>query len=229
MEVGLFDTGPKKKDKRVINPLAPIWPFRMLAIGPSGSGKTNAIIHMLENYMDFDSLQVYARHLDNEQYTKWKEMMDEREIKNGGNWTFWRSDLDETVPLESLPDKWRNMIVFDDMITLPPDKLAYVVDCYIRGRHKNASTIFQTQTWTTVPKDIRRNLSWVLMFKGLSKRDVREIWNQVGGELEFEDFWKLYQECIAEPYGFMVVDLATNLKPLRYRNKWDGLYVPKKK
>ena len=39
----------------------PAWPFRLVAVGPSASGKTHAIMDMVRNRLDFDTLIVIAK------------------------------------------------------------------------------------------------------------------------------------------------------------------------
>ena len=60
---------PKKERQDVnLNQLAPRWPFRMVVCGASGCGKTNMVIDLIERFLPWQALGVYARHLDNKQY-----------------------------------------------------------------------------------------------------------------------------------------------------------------
>jgi hypothetical protein len=48
-------------------------------------------------------------------------------------------------------------------------------------------------------------------------------------DISYHEFKKLYSEAVSEPYGFFVIDATAKYRPLKYRSKFDGLYVEPKK
>ena len=41
----------------------PDHPYRVLIIGDSGSGKTNALLNLINNHLDIDKINLYAKDL----------------------------------------------------------------------------------------------------------------------------------------------------------------------
>ena len=88
------------------------------------------------------------------------------------------NDMDDSYKNteEFNPNKKRKiLIVFDDMIAdmLTNKKLNPIVaELLIRGRKLNISLVFITQSYFTVPKNIRLNSTHYLVMKILNKREL---------------------------------------------------------
>ena len=94
-----------------------------------------------------------------------------------------------------------------------------------RCRKRNTSIIYQTQNLFETPKNIRKNCNYVILF-GTNKREQREIAKTYANDLDYHEFLRIYQEATSEPFGWLLIDATATSKCLRYRNKFDGLYVP---
>ena len=77
------------------------------------------------------------------------------------------------------PNKNRKILtMFDDMIAamLSNKKLNLIVtELFIRGRKLNISFVFITQSYFTVPKAIRLNLTIYFIMKIPNKRELQQI------------------------------------------------------
>ena len=101
--------------------------------------------------------------------------------------------------------KLKILIVFDDMIAdmINNKKLNPVVtELFIRGRKLNISTVFITQSYFKVPKDVRLNSTLFFIMKIPNKRELQKIPLNHSSDIDFKDFIKIYKKCNAEPYSF---------------------------
>ena len=108
------------------------------------------------------------------------------------------------------PGKKRKvLIVFDDMIAdmINNKKLdSIVTELFIRGRKRNISIVFITQSYFKVPKDVRLNSTHFFIMKIPNKRELQQIALNHSSYIDFKDFMKIYKKCTAEPYSFLVND-----------------------
>ena len=101
--------------------------------------------------------------------------------------------------------KLKILIVFDDMIAdmINNKKLNPVVtELFIRGRKLNISTVFITQSYFKVPKDVRLNSTLFFIMKIPNKRELQKIPLNHSSDIDFKDFIKIYKKRNAEPYSF---------------------------
>ena len=108
------------------------------------------------------------------------------------------------------PNKKRKMlIVSDDKIgdMLNNKKLNPIVnELFIRGRKLNVSVVFITQSYFSVPKNIRLNSTNYFFMKIPYKRELRQIAFNHSSDIDFKDFMNLYKKCTEKPYYFVVID-----------------------
>ena len=126
------------------------------------------------------------------------------------------------------PDKENKiLLMFDDMITdvINNKKLdSIVTELFIRGRKLKIS-VFITQSYFKVPKDIRINTTHFFITKVPNKRELQEIAINHSSNVTTKDFINIYTKCIIESYSFFVNDttLASN-NPLRFRKNLFSIY-----
>ena len=117
--------------------------------------------------------------------------------------------------------KIKNLIVFEDMIADVKDnkKLqAIMEEMFIRCRKLNISLAFITQSYFSVPKDVRLNLTHYLIMKINNKRELQNIAINHSADIDYQDFIKIYRECTKEPYNFLTIDTTLPASdPLRFR------------
>ena len=93
-----------------------------------------------------------------------------------------------------------------------------VTELSIRGRKLIIFIVFITQSYFTVPKDVRLNSTHFFIMKIPIKRELQQIALNHSSDIGFKDFIKIYKKFTAEPYSFLVNDttLPSN-GPLRFR------------
>ena len=113
------------------------------------------------------------------------------------------------------------LIVFDDMIAdiMTNKKLqAIIKELFIRCRKLNISLVFITQSYFSVPKDVRLNLTHYFIMKINNRIELKNIATDHSADIDYQDFKKIYRECTKEPYNFLTIDTTLPASdPLRFR------------
>ena len=117
--------------------------------------------------------------------------------------------------------KRKILIVFDDMIAdiMTNKKFqAIIKELFIRCRKLNISLVFITQSYFSVPKDVRLNSTHYLITKINNKRQLQNIAINHFADIDYQDFMEVYRESTREPYNSLTIDTTlpgSNL--LRFR------------
>ena len=199
----------------------------MLIIGGSGSGKTNALLNLIQEQGDIDKIYLYAKDLSEPKYEfliKKREDVGTNHFNHPNAFIECSNTMDDVY--ENINDynssrKRKILIVFDDMIAdiMTNKKFqAIIKELFIRCRKLNISLVFITQSYFSVPKDVRLNSTHFLIMKINSKRELQNIATDHSTDFDYKDFMNIYRECTKEPYSFLSIDTtlpASN--PLRFR------------
>ena len=98
----------------------------------------------------------------------------------------------------NLSRKRKILIVFDDMIAdimINKKFQAIIKDLSIRCRELNISLVFITQSYFSVPKDVRFSSTHYLILKIDNKRELQNIAINYSADIDYKDFVKIYREC----------------------------------
>ena len=117
--------------------------------------------------------------------------------------------------------KRKKLIVFDEMIAdIMTNKRFQVIirELLIRCRNLNISLVFITQSYFSVPKDVRLNSTHYFIMKINNRRELQNIATDHSADIDYQDFKKIYRECTKEPYNFLKIDFTLPASdPLRFR------------
>ena len=95
---------------------------------------------------------------------------------------------------------------------------AIIKELLIRCRKLNISLAFITQSYFSVPKDVRLNSTHYLIMKINNKRELQNIAINHSADIDYQDFKKIYRECTKEPFDFLTIDnMLPASDPLRFR------------
>ena len=211
------------------------WPYRMLIIGPSGLGKTNTLLNLIQkqdNDSVFDKIYLYAKDLSEPKYQFLIKKRENAEIKNLNDPnTFIEcsytmdgvySNFDDYNPKR----KKKDLIVFDDMVAdIMTNKRfqAIIKELFIRCRKLNISLVFITQSYFSVPKEVRLNSTNYLIRKIHNKIELQQIAINHSADIDYRDFLKIYRNCTSETYSFLTIGTtltADNL--MRFRKNFSN-------
>ena len=128
-------------------------------------------------------------------------------------------DIDDYNPKK----KRKKFIVFDDMVAdiMTNKKLQAVVKgLFIRCRKLNISLVFITQSYFSVPTEVRLNSTQYLIMEIHSKRELQNITFSHSVDIDYKDFTKTYRKCTSESYSFLNIDFTLPADdPLKFRKK----------
>ena len=77
---------------------------------------------------------------------------------------------------------------------------------------------FITQSYFSMPKEVRLNSTHYLIMKIHSKRKLQQTAINHSADIDYKDFVKIYRNCTNEPYSFFTINTrlyANNL--MRFR------------
>ena len=128
-------------------------------------------------------------------------------------------DVYENIDDYNPSRKRKILIVFDDMIAdiMTSKKFqAIIKELFIRCRKLNISLVFITQSYFSVPKDVRLNSTHYLIMKINNKKELQNIVINHSADIDYKDFMNIYRECTKKPFNFLTIDttLPTS-NPLR--------------
>ena len=98
------------------------------------------------------------------------------------------NDAYENIDLYNPNRQRKVLIAFDDMI-------ADIKELLIRFRKINISLVFITQSYFSVPKDVRLNSTHYFVMKINNKRELQSIAINHSADIDYKDFIKIYREC----------------------------------
>ena len=147
-------------------PYIPDHPYRILIIGSSGSGKTNTLLNLINEQKDIDKIYLYAKDLSESKYEYLIKNRENAGIKYLNDSKAFiecsntMNDIYENINNYNSNRKRKILIVFDDMIAefMANKKFQLLIkELFIRCRKLNISLVFITQSYLSVPKDVRLN------------------------------------------------------------------------
>ena len=118
----------------------------------------------------------------------------------------------------------KNLMIFDDLLLEPQNKCETY---YIRGRHSNVDCFYLSQNYFKLPRQtIRENANFICIFKQDNK-NINHIYNDhVSSDMTKDEFRNLCKEAWKKPFGFVVIDLSSEINGGKYRSGLDTFYFP---
>ena len=201
-------TNEKKIEHNLKWPHIPDHPYRIFIIGSSGSGKTSALLNLINNQLDIDKIYLYAK---DPYEAKYQYLINKCEKVGLDHFDDHKTFIEYSNDIQ---DVYKNIDDYN------PGKLNPIItELFTRGRKLNISTVFITQSYFKVPKDVRLNSTHFFIMKIPNKRELQQIALNHSSDIDFKDFIKIYKKCTKEPYSFLVNDTTLQSSdPLRFRH-----------
>ena len=144
----------------------------------SGSGKANALLDLINEQNHIDEIYLYARDLNEPRYEyliKKRENVGIKHVNNSNAFIEGSSTMDDNIHDYNPSRKRKVLIVFDGMMTDIMTNKKFQVrakELFIRCRKLNISLVFITQSYFSVPKDVRLHSTHYLIVKINNKREL---------------------------------------------------------
>ena len=157
-----------------------------MIIGGSGSGKTNTLLNLIKEQDErdvIDKIYLYARDLNKPKYQFLIEKRGNIRIKHYNDlnafieFSNMMDDVYENIDDYNLSRK-KKQLSFSDMIAdiMTNNRFeAIIKEMFIRCRKLNISLIFITQSYFSVPKDVKLNATHYLIMKVNNRRELQNI------------------------------------------------------
>ena len=162
--------------------LIPDHPYRILIIGDSGSRKRNALLNLIKEQDDVDKICFYEKDLSEPKYEFKREDVGTKYCNDPSTFIETSNTMDGIC--ENMEDynqrrKRKILIAFDDMIADLSNKIfeAIIKELFIKCRKVNISLVFITQSFFTVPKDVRLNSKHYLIIKINDRKELPKCCN----------------------------------------------------
>ena len=83
---------------------------------------------------------------------------------------------------------------------------AIIKELFITCRKVSISLVFITQSYFSVPKDVRLNSTHYLIMKINSRKELENIAINHSADVDYYDFVSIYRECTRKPNSFLTID-----------------------
>ena len=147
-------------------PYIPDHLYRILIIGGSESGKTNACLNLIKEQDDIDKIYLYAKDLSEPKYEfliKKRQYAWTKKLNDSNAFTEYSNTVDDVYGNidDYKPSRRRKiLIVLGDMIVDIMSNIkfqAIIKELFIICSKLNISLVFISQSYFSVPKDVRLN------------------------------------------------------------------------
>lgn len=198
-------------------------PLRCLIVGTSGCGKTTLLYNIMteESGLSYKHLIVYSKTLEQPFYIEMRKSFKKLADKYGEDYASFYEDCEELINVDDCPSD--TLVVFDDCVNSKGQNI--IKDYFSRGRHKNISCIYLTQSLTKIDRQlIRNNLNCLFVFRQ-QKHYAKQIYDQyVGSDFDFDDFMKICNICWSTPFGFLTIYTTVCKKKRKYRKNLSEIF-----
>ena len=175
-----------------------------------------------------DKIYLYAKDLSEPKYEfliKKRENAGTKHLNDPNAFIECSNTMDDVYGdiIDYNPNRKRKIsIVSDDMIADMSNKKfqAIIKELFIKCRKLNISLVIITQSYFSVPKDVRLNSTHHLIMKINPRKELQNIAINHSEDIDYKDFMKIYRECSREPYCFLTIDTTLPaIDPVRLRKK----------
>ena len=170
----------------------------IIIIGGSGSGETNTLLNSIkeQDYRDvIDKIYLYPKDLSELKYQfliKKPADVGIKHVNDPNAFILCSNTMDDVYEDIDNYNSKRNkkvLIAFDDMIAdIMTNKRfqAIIKELFIRCRKLNISLAFITQSYFSVPKDVRLNSTHYLIMKINNKRELQNIAINHSADIDYQ-------------------------------------------
>jgi len=115
------------------------------------------------------------------------------------------------------------LLIWDDLVL--SKKLDPVCEYYIRARKKNVSLMFLSQSYVDIPKIIRKNSDYLVLFDlGGSKREQDYILREWAGDLDKFELRAIYEDAVEKKLNPLIIKGGKTDKNEKYRKNFTEFY-----
>jgi len=147
-----------------------------------------------------------------EAYEEYLEKKKKKRIEKGKKQVVGIEDVDYESDSDEETEIQYNCIVIDDYADILKDKpiLIQLNKMLIKARHLCTSFIFTLQSFYYFPKILRKQLTYVTIFKPKNREEFYSITKELFN-MNQNDALRIYNFVFSEPYAHIDIDLVNNI------------------
>ncbi len=186
-----------------------------LLTGSGGSGKTNILLNFFKSnklYRNkFDNIWLITPEASFNSVQK-HPFKDHDKVYNELTVGLLESIYNQLVEIKESGDNEYSLIIVDDMadVLKSKDIQTALAKLVIKLRHLRVGMIFTLQSYYYMPKIIRKQITYITMFKSKNYEEWYGIAKELIG-LNKEDAMKLYNYVFDAKYNHLDIDLVENI------------------
>ena len=158
-------------------------------------------MHMIYNLLYYDKVYLYAKNLDQSKYQNLMDIF--QPISNEAGYDVIEASNDQIIPVSDLNDDNQKLVIFDDFVCEKNQKP--LIDYFIRGRHKNCSIIYLSQSY------FNSSHFSIYEFPSANERALICRENSIPKEL--------YEKATKEPFSFIYIDRPRKFVTKKFNEK----------
>lgn len=197
-------------------------PFQMVIVGGTGSGKTNAALNIFGEINAFDKVMLFAKNLEETLYADWIDKLRKVEKDTGASILTVSTKIEDLPSVDTINKKNNTLFICDDMVSEKSKLLARVAEYWTRGRKKNVSCMFLSQSYFEIPMIIRQNSSYFIFTKIATDGDLHRILRDHKLGVTEDEIDRLYHEATKGgfPNFFLIDHKDTGDNSTRFRRNF---------
>ena len=161
------------------------------------------MLNLINEQKDIDKIYLYAKDLSEPKYEYLIKNRENAGIKHVNDSNAFiecsntMDDIYENIDNYNPSRKRKVLIIFDDMIAdiMTNKKFQSIIkELFIRCRKLNISLVFITQSYFSVPKEVRLNSTHYFVMKINNKRELQNIVINHSVDIDYKGFMEIYSE-----------------------------------
>ena len=193
-------------------------PFRCGLIGASGTGKTSWLCNFLAKAQDtFGYITVV--------YKSQEPLYEYLEKKITGKYIKFYTKLSELPMVEMFGNKDKQqLLVFDDQVNEKNQEIIkeYCIRCRKHGQ--GVSVLYLSQSFFKIPKLVRQQFNYLILFKLSSNRDLRLILGDFSLGCDLKELEMIYKDATKQKFDFLKVDVDSPDANKKFSHNWSDFY-----
>ena len=145
-----------------------------------------------------DIIYYYGRNIQQDKIQYLKSISDKMKENIGYDFIILEDNPQNIPYADSYNNDCKQLVIFDDLMTVSKNVSKQIVDHFIYGCQKNISSIFLSQCYTDVEQAIRLNSNYLIVYHPKTKRCMKmilrenfvneEVFKNLSGEEHKHDF-----------------------------------------
>lgn len=215
--------------------LIPDHMFRWYICGPSQSGKSHFMYYLLIKYykLYFDHIYIFSPTFDMDKSAEmFKAVFDEKKILRETYSHYYDLDLDKINEImlkqqQEVNDKGiyrakKVLIIIDDLITSKLIKSPLLQTLFFRGRHYSISLMISSQSYMSLPRPLRLNLTAISLFAPNRTEIKRFSDEQESSLIDNKKLEQITKMITSKRYNFIYINRQANLED-QYRENLNNI------